>query len=158
MPNVFDLYAGHPRQDFWLIPEIWARYDHTRNLNWTRVEFKSDNATLVPERPGVYAFVVQHHVGKDLPGSFPMYVGKAGTSIRDRYRSYQGQAFRGRPGRATLDRLFGLWKVHLAFYYLVDLGGDTPIDMERTLINTVMPPLNDRDFSADVRRLVKAFP
>lgn len=157
MANVFDLYGSHPREHFWLVPDVWGRYDHTRTLHWTRIAFAPANATLVPDHPGVYAFVLEHHVAKDLPASFPMYIGMSAASLRQRYRSYQGQAFRGKRGRAKIDRLFGLWKPHLAFYYVTDLATDLPGSLEETLINTLMPPMNTSDFKADVKRLVSAF-
>jgi hypothetical protein len=157
VPDVFDLIATHPRESFWLIPEVWGRYDHTRTMRWARLEFNPSNAASVPDEPGVYAFVLEHHVAKDLPAAFPMYVGMSEGSIRDRYRKYQRQAFRGRRGRPKLDRLFLTWKHHLAFYYVTDLAGDTPPTLEQNVINTVMPPMNKDDFSADVKRLMGAF-
>lgn len=157
MADMFDLFAIHPREQFWLVPNVWSRYDHARTLSWTRVDFKTDNAPSVPPAPGIYAFVLEHHVAKDLPAAFPMYVGKSDSSIRERYQKYQGQAFRGIRGRPRLDRLFLIWKDHLAFYYVTDLAGDSPTGLEEILINTVMPPMNVDDFRADVRRLVVAF-
>lgn len=44
-------------------------------LLWTRLEFRPDNATSVPEDPGVYALVLEHNVARDLPAAFPMYSG-----------------------------------------------------------------------------------
>lgn len=157
MTDVFDLFALHPREPFWLVPDVWSRYDHARTLSWTRLDFKSDNAASVPRSAGVFAFVLEHHVAKTLPAAFPMYVGMSESSIRERYQKYQGQAFRGNRGRPRLDRLFLIWKDHLAFYYVTDLAADSPSGLEQILINTVMPPMNVDDFSADVRRLVVAF-
>ncbi len=157
MPDLFDLYASHPRLDFWLIPEAWARYDHSRRLTWTRLEFLATSPLRqVPAAPGVYAFVLEHRVAMDLKAAFPMYVGMSTTSIRDRYGAYKGQAYRGRKGRARLDRLFGTWKSHLAFYYVAQ-PVETPEVLEKALINGLMPPFNHDDFEADIGRLVSAF-
>lgn len=135
----------------------WEAYDRTRTLNWTPVPFASDNATRVPEVPGVYAFVLEHRVGRDMPASFPMYVGMSTTSIRDRYHKYQAQAFRGKVGRPRLDRLFQVWKGYLTFLYVTDLGGVAPPVLEERLNNALIPPMVKTDYSADVRRLIGAY-
>lgn len=139
------------------MPDQWGGYDRTRSLQWTRVQFQAGNASLIPERPGVYAFVLEHQVALDLPGAFPMYFGKAGSSLRDRYRAYQGQAFRGRRGRPKLERLFRTWRSFLGFYFVTELAGRTPEQLESVLLDALMPPMNESDFSAEVRALIAAF-
>lgn len=154
----FDLFGDHPRSEFWLIPKQWETFDRTRHLGWSRIDFEQSNDDLVPSEPGVYAFVLEHRVGEDLPSAFPLYVGMSDHSVRTRYRSYQRQAFLKKHGRPRLDRMFRVWRDYLAFYFVTATAGLTPGQLERSLLDSLIPPMNRYDYSAEVKRLVDAYP
>ncbi len=143
----------HCRRTF--IPHIpsWQRYQPIVTLSWQRVRYNSDQQPV--NRRGVYAFVLCPEMilaQRVPPFGFVLYVGETGNSgsetLNSRLRSYRNK--RAQRNRARIYAMIEIWSEHLYFYYgEVSTAIDTRT-CEKSLLDTLLPPCNEKDFSAKV--------
>lgn len=144
---------------FKLVPAHLTGFSSKVTLGWEAVRFVPANANAVPNRKGVYAFVVEEP-GKGLPPhGYVMYVGKAGDgahSLRKRFQNYlQDQK---RPRRPNIYHLLNRWRGVLSFYYAeIENATIQLTEVETALNDALVPPFNKKDFSATFRRAINAF-
>ncbi len=146
---------------FILSSEQWRSID-TLPLNWEEVKFIENNKDIIPEKRGVYVFIVRHENGffPDRHG-YIFYVGETGNkkehrNLRKRYAEYlkEAECFKKRP---KVYRMLSSFKNDLYFSYAVidDLSIDTT-DIESRLCDALLPWAVSDDFSAEVRPVIKA--
>lgn len=139
-----------------LWPRRWAAYDPALQLVWQHFEFRDDQAGLVPDSPGVYAFTVEPRIAAAVPSVYPMYIGQTTKqTLRARFRQYLREAAhpKGRPRvRLFLDTYTG----YVHFYCATGLGRYTPAEVEDQLLGAYIPPVNGQ-LPAEIRQIVKAF-
>jgi hypothetical protein len=144
---------------FRLVPQHLVGFSCTLRLNWKVVRFTLSNVSAVPNRRGVYAFVVEEP-NRGLPThGYVMYVGKAGdgqNSLRNRYRDYLHD--QKRPKRPHIYRLLNQWANVLSFYFAEIDDPTVPLtEIEMCLNDALLPPFCKNDFSAGIRRAINAF-
>lgn len=155
--EVDDLKSHFER--FCLHPPSWDAFHCPYSLEWDWVKFNEVDLSEVPDTRGVYAFVVE----PDIPGVFqhgyPFYVGETGDrndrTLRVRYNEYvqNEQRIRERHG---IHYMLKKWGAHMYFYFaeIPDRRRRLKL-LEAALNDALLPPFSVRDFSAEVRPLVK---
>ena len=145
---------------FVLSPHQWAAFDCPTGLAWRRVKFDRLNPDDVPPVRGIYAFVVEHPDSQFPPHGYVMYIGitrsDGGGTLRKRFSNYIGEK-RGLK-RPKLHYMLNKWSSQLYFHYaeMADTGCDI-LDLERRFCDALLPPFNQNDFSAKIRKQVRAF-
>lgn len=148
------------RQNVILHPQQWRSFAPPCALNWEYVKFGVPKENI-PEQRGIYTFVVQFQDHHNAPFLFPihgyvLYGGITGhdnpeRTLRKRYYDYLLE--KGK--RIQIWSMLTKWKDDLFFHF-------SPIDdqadlaaLELALNDAIIPPLVTKDFSAEVRELVR---
>jgi len=145
---------------FVLSPQQWAAFNCPLILAWQRVKFEPPNWTHVPEATGIYAFVVECPGSQFPPHGYVMYIGitkrDGGGNLRKRYKQYftEKRVLK----RPKVHYMLNKWPQHLYFHYseVPDRQWDIR-DLEQRLCDALIPPFNQNDFSAKIRKRVRAF-
>jgi excinuclease UvrABC nuclease subunit len=150
---------------FWVNPKLWDEFDEEIytlvNRNWQEVKFLDDNMERHPqtnELPnncgGIYIFLAKPN---KVPNShlYLMYIGRAyysrGQNLKKRCLEYIN------PERPKIKRLVKGWGKYLYIRYLPIEGNDIIDQIEKELINKILPPFNDFIPDKTIRGAVKAF-
>lgn len=137
-----------------LIPDFWNKYSN-RQLDWSCVEFKKTSAPQIPQRSGLYTFVIEHDTAGHSGCRYLTYVGKAeDQSLRVRFQDYFAEAKRP-AGRPKIRRMIRLWGNYLRFYYAVVPKSWNIPQLENDLMKAMQPPFNDQ-YTAEISRARKA--
>ena len=142
-------------ESFVLYPGLWLGYSYFRALDWQTVYFDTANQAVVPDTPGVYAFLVQPGVAPELNGSYIMYVGRT-DSLRVRYGNYLREASGGGSSRIRVYTMFRRFDSHLYFSFAA-VPLEELVESEDALLSALCPPINSL-LPADVSSPVRAFP
>lgn len=142
---------GNCRRTFILHVPSWEKYASAQNLTWKKVPYKS---TKVPEDTrGVYAFVLnaKNHLPTTLPPlSYVLYVGETGddgsATLRSRLAGYRNR--KAQRDRARVYSMLDQWGDWLVFYYALVTTGVSTKACESSLLDALLPPVNNKDFSA----------
>lgn len=153
----FDLAAQavHHRHQMLLWPVLWKKYNCRKILRWKSIVFRNSSRKKVPSRPGVYAFLIRP-AKASLDVAYLMYVGKATKSLRTRFGKYltsERNPYKGRPKMATL---LHQYEGYLQFRFATLTSPSTVSRIEKNLIATFMPPVNE-EVEAAIRRITTAF-
>lgn len=139
-------------QKFMLWPRNWTEHDPAVNLSWDVFPFRLDAQGGIPNEPGVYAFLIQPGIAPNLNASYLAYVGKTERSLRTRFGEYLREVV-DPAGRPKIQ----MWlQTYESYVYFTCAKLASPVDVERKLIDALMPPANS-DFSAEVGRVLRAF-
>jgi hypothetical protein len=114
----------------------------------------------VPEERGLYVFTLEvENLGLPSHG-YILYVGITGNTspanLRKRYGQYLLEAKKG-SGRPRVVFMLNEWKNDLFFNFVP--VSDTSVDLaviEKSFINSVVPPINATDFDAEIGPAKKA--
>lgn len=143
---------------FALCPPFFAYANQLPALTWTRVKYSEHATHVFPQQQGVYMFMVSFQDNNLPENSYVMYVGKAGdigsnNTISTRFRDYvRPSGYRDRP---RIEKMIEFFSDHLYYYYATIPAGDSTGDVESTLANIFSPPCCQRDFTADMRSLLR---
>ena len=143
-----------------LAPTRWHSFAPDQPLDWQSVRFCDAEVSRVPERRGVYAFVVQFQDHATAPLHLPvhgyvMYAGITGhvgvsRTLRTRYRDYLREKRRGK--RVQIWSMLNKWADDLFFHYS-EVRDEARLDnIERALNDAIIPPYVTKDFSAKSAR------
>ena len=133
-------------------------------LNWEAIPYGKAYIDKVPsDKRGVYAFVFCHNSDILPQHGYVLYVGLAGNnstrSLRDRYKDYLNE--RRVMKRPRIARMIGTWHNMLKFFFApVDdtVSAKDLKELEKQLIDALLPPFSVGDMSADIRAMRSAFP
>lgn len=154
-----DAMQGDIRR-FLLSPSRWRSSKVITPINWTYLQFTEANRQFIPQQPGIYAFIVRH-INNHFPGhGFIMYVGITGANangrtLYDRYGDYLREKKKDK--RAKVHYMLNKYTDDIHFAYAVVT--DPSIDLEALeldLNDAIIPPVVVKDFTAEIRQLVKA--
>lgn len=146
-----------------LSPLLWKRHAIKRtNLQWKEIQFKKSNAAQIPERRGVYAFLIknQKSTSRWPMHGYIMYIGiagKPGTSgnLRKRFGDYFSKAELA--ARPSIKRLIDTWRSVLYFNFAPVAASTDLMTLERNLAGAIVPPCNAGDLPGDLKKGKKAF-
>ncbi len=156
--RVDDLRAD--RRSFYVSPRRWRTCRISSSLAWSEVKFSKHNEPSIPKKRGVYAFVVRHENGRFPAHGFIMYVGITGQrstarTLHARYRDYLRE--REVNKRPKVHYMLRKYEDDLHFSFVafddpaIDLG-----ELELDLNDALLPPVVMKDFTAEIRSLVRA--
>lgn len=145
-------YSGC-RRTFILHVPSWEQCVTQYALDWEHVPYNSNE--VPDDERGVYAFVLDasNHAPSPIPPvSCVLYIGETGDSgsatLKTRLQHYRNKkAQRERP------RIYGMldtWGNSLIFYYATVTTGTSTKQCETELLDALLPPANNKDFSATV--------
>lgn len=146
-------------ETFLLNPAQWRSFRTSHSLPWRKLRFTRANRRHIPREPGIYAFVVEH-AGDWLPAhGYIMYFGITGPTPRrhlwTRYGEYLREKTKGR--RLSVQLMLNDYEDDLFFHYVpLNLTRSELKALETALIDAVQPPVNEKDFSAEIMRRRKA--
>lgn len=87
-------------------------------MDWTYVKFVRINNDQIPAQAGVYCFIVLPHAANIEHHSIVLYIGKAKTSLRDRYQSYiREREATEKQGRERVKQMLNIYKERVIFAY-----------------------------------------
>lgn len=146
------------KKEIILWPTLWKKHRTRKSdpVNWSVTPFSKGNAKNIPQAPGVYAFLVKPLIPLGLEHGVLIYVGKADTSIRDRYAHYLQQAADPLQGRPVVAVWLNKYEGFLHFAYAEMKPPSKPAMYEKRLITALVPTVN-RQLPAKIRRVVNAF-
>jgi hypothetical protein len=137
-----------------LYPPFWKAYQKTIDLVWQDFPFAASSKPKVPQKPGVYAFLLQPGVAS-LNSSVVMYIGKTDRPLRTRFAEYLREA-ESAAARPELRRMLHFYRGHLVFSCVPLDAPIKPSDVEDGLLSALTPPVNS-SLPARVSRIVNAF-
>jgi hypothetical protein len=146
---------------FVLSPARWQAFQAPKSLAWQSVQFVKKNNSKVPDKRGVYAFVVKHD-SSDVPEhGFIMYFGITGETAANRtLRKRFGDYLREQKENKRPRIYYMMQRYRRALFFHFASITTKSVDMaqlEKALNDTHIPPKVTKDFSADVRKAVAAF-
>ena len=133
----------------------WRRFKSRHSLQWQKVRFDRENQDLIPEQRGIYVFTVELEPSKLPVHGYMMYVGITGheserANLRKRFSQYLRHQ-RTDSGRPRIRYLLQNWKGDLYFNFVPLPQTNVDLEtMEAAFINAVYPPVNRRDFDAEL--------
>lgn len=141
---------------FTLWPKLWQEYanKHGYTFKWNGRLFLATAVNDIPDKPGLYTFVIQPRVANHPLCSYLMYVGKTNT-LRRRYRNYLREKQRD-SGRPKIVWLLNTYPDNVCFCYTVVQSTASLAKMERALLGAYVPPCNRDQLPARVRRIMGA--
>lgn len=143
---------------FCLWPRLWKRYaeDYGYTFNWQERKFLTNEADNVPDKPGLYTFVIKPSIANHPSNSYLIYVGKTKRTLRQRFKEYLEEMQR-ESGRPMIVNLLNKYSDNMAFCFSsLKVSAATLAEMETALIGTLIPLCNKEQFPAKVRKIVEA--
>ncbi|MGL4206359.1 MAG: hypothetical protein ACRCRW_09630 [Aeromonadaceae bacterium] len=146
------------RLEHYLYPPFFLRYQDLPELTWSKVSFTPESRAELPRRKGVYAFAVELSFGCVPPITHILYIGKAGdintnNTIYERYYDYiRTKRVNDRP---SICQMLRMWDGHLTYYYAVVEDHISTGEIEKTLLDILIPPYNRGDYSAEIKSLLR---
>lgn len=154
------------RKTFLLYPRHWKSFPKNISLKWnTQCCLKEAEAQSVPRQRGIYALVV-HHPNTNFPSNnYLFYVGLVGDkkkkgiinnerSLKARFREYlrEEKAL----GRALVWEMLRQFRGHVYFQFVTIPDKRIRLSqIETALLDALLPPCNEEDFSIEVGKAVK---
>jgi hypothetical protein len=163
--NAFDIvdqaakYKAELRE-FFLDVGKWRTFRSRHRLAWQKIRFEAQNLSVVPEERGIYAFTLELSPSKLPAHGYIMYVGITGNTssanLRRRYAQYlrEPESLKGRP---RVVHMLKKWDDDL-FFNFVPLPAPSVnlAKLERAILDAIIPPINERDMSAEIMAARKA--
>jgi hypothetical protein len=146
---------------FFLDTKKWRSFRTRYNIDWSFVPFHQDRAGDVPSEPGLYAFVVSSDHPKLPVHAYVLYVGQSGhgdsnADLRKRFRQYLREQRVG-SSRPAVYRMLVEFADDLKFYFAaVPAAKACLAEVETKLLSAIIPPVNQKDFEAEVSVARKA--
>lgn len=151
--NFTKKYKGN-LHEFFLDMTSWKKFKTKNKLDWQKTPFGAGGIAVVPHERGIYAFTLELTSAKLPAHGYILYVGITGddsnANLYKRFNQYL-LSLTSEDGRPAVVYMMKNWKDHLFFNFVsipkksVDLA-----KLERAFINSVMPPINKRDFDAKI--------
>lgn len=129
---------------FFLYPDYWKERSNSigTSLNWRRVKFNKSNTKNIPQKEGVYCFVVIPTYKNFFEIRYLFYVGMTKRTLYERYCEYlDEQGGKGKP-RKKIFEMLKLYSDCLYFYYANIQKKSFVKKCETILLNTFVPPIN----------------
>lgn len=151
---------------FILHPHLWDKCNQeiidSIDTCWNEVKFLDDGNnnphesmdSLPNDKGGIYVFIVKPNI---IPDShlYIFYIGRSlkthSQNLRKRCSEYY------KDSRPKISRMIRNWGKYLYIKYLPLDDNKTIEDLEKILINAILPPCNDEIPDKEIRAAVKAF-
>ncbi|WAG08210.1 GIY-YIG nuclease family protein [Aeromonas jandaei] len=136
-------------------PNAWEKHQ-TLNLKWTNYDFPP-NPSNIPDKPGVYAFVVEPNLFSLNPANGLFYIGKT-NSLYNRVGSYKSELNKALTDtkRPLVWKMLHQWNGHLKYYFSTTTDEKEAKMIEQHMINALRPPFNIQ-YEAETSKVMRAF-
>jgi hypothetical protein len=128
-------------------------------INWINIKFLKKNKTVIPDKQGIYMFVLDISNSLDLNGTGKhiLYIGQT-INLNDRFGSYFYYKNSTKPSDFLKRCMVLLWEGKLEFHYFETYGlNSKDLDkVEFDLIDSVVPPMNNRFRGTILKTHIKA--
>lgn len=162
--DIFNDFSNY-KVPFVINPNLWKRIDNELikyiKEEWNEVKFFDENMQLnsqlnsIPnDKGGLYVFIAKTDI---IPDShiYIMYIGRAKITqfqnLRKRCKEY------GNAKRPKIKRMVQSWGEYLYIRYYPMIDNNKIDNLEKELINNIIPPFNDEIPDKETRDKVKAF-
>jgi hypothetical protein len=147
-------YKGN-LHEFFLDMKSWKKFKTRFRLDWQKARFEQANLAVIPKERGIYAFTIELASAKLPPHGYILYVGITGddsdANLYKRYSQYLLN-LKNEDGRPAVVYMMKNWSGDLFFNFVPLPNKSVNLEkIESAFINSVMPPINKRDFSAEIR-------
>lgn len=144
---------------FHLSPGAWKSFKHAANLSWSSVKFVGAEKSKVPSVRGVYAFCISPDIAQFKEPKFLIYIGETGNSgnhnLHKRFSDYLSE--QSKLKRPKLHYYLKKYEGHLHFFFAPIKDKRINLrKLESKLVDSFIPPANTNDFSATLRKSVRA--
>jgi hypothetical protein len=148
---------------FCLDYKIWEYQtviNHKITKNWLSVRFTTAQKQQIPKSQGIYFFIISP-LKKNLSHTlhnYILYVGQA-ENLRARFSEYFNYKNSKNPSDQYKRRMVLVWKKYLQFHYFEasSLSKNELTDLEFDLIDTIIPPYNQRFRAKTIKNKVKFY-
>lgn len=144
---------------FILWPSMWKTFDIELSPNkWQEYKFKKSIKKTIPDRKGVYSFVIKPNVAGHPSCSYLMYIGQTtDQTLRERFGQYVAEQKGKGKVRPKVAYILNKYKNHLFFVCMPIDDPLSPKTVESKLIKALLPPVNDTNtFPSEIKRIIKA--
>lgn len=157
-------FSRHKRS-FILSPNQWSKFELATTLTWKSEPLLEEKIHSIPETRGIYAHSICLDLPNIPPNGYVTYIGlvgdkkgssTSGTSrhLRQRFKEYLAE-------QKKLDRPM-VWEVlkqyadHMIFHYAEVPDREIKLhQIETALLDTLLPPCNQNDFSIEIGKAHK---
>lgn len=144
------------QRTFTLWPRQWEEYNLPDSFKWEIHPFKQNQAERIPNKPGIYSFLIQPGIASHPSCSYLVYIGKADKcNLRKRFRDYFSE-LKNPKGRPKILDLLQSYQGYLHFCCSAIAERERIGEIEDALLSAFIPPCNDR-LPAAINRIVRAF-
>lgn len=155
--NVMDLaYIESHKVNMMFYPEAWDNAP-VIELDWTELDFPPNPRNLIPQEPGVYAFVIEPSLFSLEPVNGLFYVGKA-TNLYQRISAYISELSKDfiDTRRPLVWKMLNQWNGRIKYYYSTTEDVTRAELIEEEILKALLPPFN-RQFDAETSQVMRAF-
>ena len=140
---------GNRWRKFCLNPDIWE-LEKKVNIDlinqWKEVEFCKENQDSIPSKQGIYMFIARpiKNTPVHVAHSYILYIGQT-ENLNQRFNSYFSYKNTTEPSDQLKRMMILIWERYLFFNYITnDYDKEKLTNLEYDLIDTVVPPINNR--------------
>ena len=144
--------------NFTLWPKLWEIFNQKLSYSWLRQPFSKSAKGKIPEKSGVYTFVIEPCIANHTSCAFLIYAGKT-NNLRKRFTHYIAvkEGSKGHSPKLEHGLRQHSKEGYLFFYYSFQRK-TTLKKYEQALIDGFVPPWNDKKtISSNVGKIVRAF-
>lgn len=168
--QLMDEFNSHTIR-FTMCPTLWQdtniinNYFSDKDFNFFKffnddISDINNDINIVPnDKGGIYFFVFKSDVLPDL-SSHIMYIGRAyyteSQNLRKRCKEYFIRYFKNYEERPQIYIMLNKWSKNLYLYFVELTNNEDIEDIEKKLINNILPPFNHNIPSAEIRRIKNA--
>ncbi|MCK1397022.1 GIY-YIG nuclease family protein [Bradyrhizobium sp. 4] len=145
---------------FFLNVKRWKKFKSKHRLDWQKTRFEAANVSAIPSERGIYAFTLELSPTKLPAHGYIMYVGITGntssSNLRRRYAQYLRELSDPK-GRPRVVFMLNKWNGDLFFNFVPLPKQSVDLDkLEKAMLDAIIPPINQRDFNAEIASARKA--
>jgi len=142
---------------FFLYPDSWKDPNNKVpiKLNWKKIKFSELNKAKIPDKKGLYAFVLIPNVNSFFETRYLFYLGKTNRTLKIRYSEYiSDKKGKGKP-RPKVFQMMKQYGNNLYFFYS-EISKTNDVDTcEECLLNTFVPHVNTSIPEAKIKHELK---
>lgn len=140
--------------------KIRTKKIHKIKMKWNNQKFLKSSKINIPEKQGIYMFVLDVSNGININGTakYVLYVGQA-INLRNRFINYFNYVNSDLPADFLKRCMVLIWKGKLDFHYFEtdDLSDKELTDVEFDLIDSLVPPMNQRFRGKVLKKRIKLY-
>lgn len=160
-----DLIADvdHHKANLWSVYldlKKWREFQSSSDLCWIRHKFNGSNKKYIPKERGIYVFTIALDSSLLPEHGYILYMGITGhegnSNLYKRYNQYLGDLNR-KSGRPKVYNMLARWNGDLFFSYVPIQDKRISLKkIETDFLSAIRPPVNERDFKANISSAKRA--